>query len=474
MNADKAQQQQQQSQSNQAPEEPPPGGNADTGPIPELPVMADAAATAASEAALQKAADFAHQYAPAATQRVMQAWNRVLALQRKATQDPDGALNLPRVFDKQMFELYEMRGMIMGPVLQTNKLREHEADVVTGTAQQDMSRVEALTPRSNEIMKRASAIGEEYQACMAKCNAQPKGIGDCMGACNARQNQELAANQHDDAQLQYEVCLINKDQFDTMYAQEYKVWKPFSDSLRAGSRDLYAFSQPVIDEIWAPALNEYEQAARDLEVMTLYQQVADEAVGLAQIGKQYRNLKCIPPPPLLPPKVAGNPALKTTQPNCPLQPPLKIKLLGFGMELDCEKVKLEAGEVLRVKVERNFVKKESAVWVGMGADLSAAASINDLADPAHGKTWEAPGAKTSAGISAEVGVGVRFNDSGAVQDVNLTSKVSASISVAGVGAQVSASGVISLEDGANLDAKASASASPLKLPGDLSVSLPRK
>jgi hypothetical protein len=47
-----------------------------------------------------------------------------------------------------------------------------------------------------------------------------------------------------------------------------------------------------------------------------------------------------------------------------------LDFVVFKMELGCDYVKISRGELLRLEVERNFVKKPKAVWVGVGATAS--------------------------------------------------------------------------------------------------------
>jgi hypothetical protein len=84
---------------------------------------------------------------------------------------------------------------------------------------------------------------------------------------------------------------------DTDYAQYFKIWKQYSDYSRASSRDLYAYSQPIIDQIWVPSLNQLMQATRELTVLSLYTEDAGFANSLAEIAKGYNDLQCIPPEP---------------------------------------------------------------------------------------------------------------------------------------------------------------------------------
>jgi hypothetical protein len=122
------------------------------------------------------------------------------------------------------------------------------------------------------------------------------------------------------------------------------------------------------------------------------------------------------------------------------------------MELGCDHVKLSGGEILRVEVERNFVKKSTAFSLGVGAaaslpgiDLGGGGSLGD-----NGKSWSPPGTSATANVTAQVMVSVRISDSGVVEDVGLKSTVQASGSVGPLSGAIGVSGTISLENGPNV------------------------
>jgi hypothetical protein len=117
------------------------------------------------------------------------------------------------------------------------------------------------------------------------------------------------------------------------------------------------------------------------------------------------------------------------------------------MELGCDHVKISGGELLRFEVERNF-GKDTAFWVGVGASASASTyniGGNNLGD--DGQEWKPPSMPVKFDITAQILVGVRVNDSGAVVDGGIKSTVSATGNVGPLNGALGVTGSVTLENG---------------------------
>ena len=115
------------------------------------------------------------------------------------------------------------------------------------------------------------------------------------------------------------------------------------------------------------------------------------------------------------------------------------------------KVKISGGEILRVEVERNFVTKSTAVWVGVGLTASLpSVSLGGGSLGDTGKSWAPPGLSAGASATAQSMIGVTFNGSGAVDDVAVKSTVQASGNVCTLSGSVGVSSGLSLENGPSL------------------------
>jgi len=403
-NAQQAEQQQQQS-SNQPPPSFPPSGSLDSSPLPELPASADPQATLGSAPAFQQATTYADKEMQAAMQRMQDAQARVLAIGRRAQIDPDGTINLPRVFDKQLFEYRQIAMLTVGASLRgINHTMQPAIGVIERTGQQTMSQILADQQKLDET-----------------------------------------------GYTEYKDCKLIKQMLDTDYAQNFKIWKQFSDTARASSRDLYAYSQPIIDQIWVPSLNELVQANREWAVLALYKEDANYATALAGIARGFNDLKCVEPQPPPPPKTIKDPTLTRKKPDCPLNPPLIVNLVAVKMVLGCDVVKISGGEILQVEVEHNFGTKTTAFSAGVGVSASVPSISfggDSLGD--NGKSWTPPSGTPTAEAGAQLMATVRLTESGAVDGLSFKSSVQASGSVGSLSGAIGMTGTVSLENGANV------------------------
>jgi tetratricopeptide (TPR) repeat protein len=441
--AQQAQQQQQQN-STEPPPSFPPSGSEDSSPLPELPATADPQATLGSAPAFQQAMTYANTQMQTAMQRVQDAQARVLAIGRRAQIDPDGTINLPRVFDKQLFEYRQIAMLTMGASQSgLNQTMQSAIGVIEPTNQQTMKQILADQPNyiaiSNQLRGEEEETIEELRIVLSGGTVAPHAKPSALDT------------QLQDTEKEYKDCKLVKGMLETDYAQHFKIWKQFSDTARASSRDIYAYSQPVIDQIWVPSLNELVQAQRELAVLMLYKDDAGYAAALADLAKGYNDLKCVEPQPPKPPKTVKDPTLTKKEPDCPLNPPLNLNLVVAKLELGCEKVKISGGEILRVEVERNFVTKSTAVWVGVGLTASLpSVSLGGGSLGDTGKSWAPPGLSAGASATAQSMIGVTFNGTGAVDDLAVKSTIQASGNIGTLAGSVGVSSGLSLENGPSL------------------------
>jgi hypothetical protein len=442
-----------QQDSNEPPPSFPSSGSGDSSPLPEMPVTADPQETLGSEPAFQQAFNFADKEVQAANARWQDAQARVSAINRRAQIDPDGTIDLPRTFDKQIFEYHQIVMLTVGTVSQVSFPTLQQAMGVIGPLNeqtfQEVAGVDAETLL--RLQKEQLADQEAHSDAFKRIVMQ--GLPSAAEAAaitaeNARYEAQLAPLKQQGDDLAYKDCKLIKGNLETNYAQWFKVWKQYSDSSRASSRDFYAYSQPILDQIWVPSLNELMQADRELHVLALYRFDAQGALVVAGLAKGIKDLKCIEPVPPKPPKTIKDPTLTKKEPDCPLNPPIRLGLGAMKMELGCDHVKISGGEILRVEVERNFDRKDTAFWVGVGASASASTyniGGSNLGD--NGQGWTPPSSPVNFDVTAQILVGVRVNDSGAVVDGGIKSTVSATGNVGPLSGALGVTGSVTLENG---------------------------
>jgi len=419
---------QKQQDSTEPPPSFPPSGSDDSSPLPEMPATDDPQATLSNVAAFQQAMTYSDKATQAATARVLDAGNRMLAIIRHAQIDPDGTINLPRTFDKQLFEYGEIVKLTTG--------RPYGLDQ---TVQQAGAAIDTVNkPISEQIKGEIPHIME---------------LANEMNAAIAAQNSAREAEiQYEEDQISFRECKLSKQMLDNEYVQHYKIYKKSSDFYRSSSRDLYAYSQPIIDQIWVPSLNEWVQASRELAVVIPYGTSARYANSLADIARGMNALKCVEPQPPPPPKTIKDPTLTKKEPDCPLKPPLNLNFVVAKMELGCDHVKISGGEILRVEVERQF-GKSTTVWVGLGVTGSLpglGASDESLGVSENNKSWSPPGVSVGASATAQTLVGFRIGPDGQLDDVMLKSTVQVGGNIGPVSGALGVTGAISLENGPSI------------------------
>ena len=419
--------QQQQQKSTEPPPSFPPSGSEDSSPLPDLGATTDPQETLGNIPAFQQAMTYSDREIQAATARVLDAGNRVMAIIRHSQIDPDGTINLPRVFDKQLFEYGQIVKLTIGANYGLDETVQGAIGVMQPAAKEAADQVVAETPHFMELLKEQEA------------------------ARDAGNDARVAELQYEMDKITFRWCKLNKNTLEIDYAQHFDIYKKSSDFYRASSRDLYADSQPIIDQIWVPSLNEWVQAGRELAVLIPYTTSAHYANSLAEIARGINNLKCIEPQPPKPPKTIKNPTLTKKEPDCPLNPPIRLGFGAFKMELGCDHVKISGGELLRVEVERNFVRKDTAFWVGVGASASASTyniGGGNLGD--NGQGWTPPSSPVNFDITAQILVGMRVNDAGAVVDGGIKSTVSATGNVGPLSGALGVTGSVTLENGPDI------------------------
>ena len=417
----------QQQSSNEPPPSFPPSGNEDSSPLPDLGATTDPQETLGNLAAFQQAMTYSDKEIQAATARALDAGNRVMAIIRHSQIDPDGTINLPRTFDKQLFEYGQIVKLTIGVNYGLDQTVQGAIGVMGPAAKQAADQLMAEMPGFQQLEKEQDA------------------------ARDAGNDARVAELQYEMDKITFRWCKLNKNTLEIDYAQHFKIYKQSSDFYRSSSRDLYAYSQPIIDQIWVPSLNDWVQASRELYVLTPYKLSAQYANSLAEIARGINNLKCIEPVPPKPPKTIKDPKLTKKEPDCPLNPPIRLGFGALKMELGCDHVKISGGEILRVEVERNFDRKDTAFWVGVGASASAS-SYNigggNLGD--NGQGWTPPSSPVNFDVTAQFLVGVRVNDAGAVVDGGIKSTVSATGNVGPLSGALGVTGSVTLENGPDI------------------------
>lgn len=155
---------------------------------------------------------------------------------------------------------------------------------------------------------------------------------------------------------------------DILFAGSYKSLSTLQSQLKKTAHDYYAFTNPILNKIYPPALNELYNLHREAKVLSAEQALASQALGLAEDAEKYYELQCIEPQTPTPSDAEieeTNAPVKKPE-KCPLGDGLKGGVGAFSFELTCTFVKVSGGEGILASVKRDFIKHETTLWAAVG------------------------------------------------------------------------------------------------------------
>lgn len=226
--------------------------------------------------------------------------------------------------------------------------------------------------------------------------------------------------------LLFQMCKLQKKDLESSFSAACKNYALVSGAMKEAISDFYAFTNPTIERMYAPSLNEYYNLFRELAVLSHLKIAAGFAVGIPPVANQLNELVCVEPKPPRPPSPPADPSLPTKEKK---ECPLGENGIGGGIgplsfELSCEHVKLSGGEGILWSVKRDFNKHETTLWGGVGAKGEYGSG--------------------NVSLEATLGMEITLGQGDSVKDVAFTSSVKA-----GVGglAEGEVSGRFALEGG---------------------------
>jgi tetratricopeptide (TPR) repeat protein len=396
--------------------------------IPELPVFD-------SKGKMEQAGAILNNYSEKLDSRIGALQELYLSLGKivsqqsaKANQNPDNSIVFSRDFSKELFMLQDIYELLWGESSNWAKKVDEAKNLLAkihAMVEQDAPIMLQMTEKGVQLNLEAIQLQEllnkEVEAC---------GTNDlCIKKAEAKYNKAMAPITTEMDQLEFRICKLSKSEMDVSFANACKAWKIVSDELKSNSLDYYAFTNPIVEKIYAPSLNELQNVYRELVVLSAQKYVLGIASGLPDDVKSYNELKCVEPEPPQAASTVKDPKLpKIEKAPCPLgEQGFNFGLGGISFKLNCERAEISGGEGFLWSAKRDFGKQQTIVWGAVGAK----------AEYGYGNlTGEA-----SVGVEVTIG-------KGAVQDVALTSSVKA-----GLGGLVEGevSGRLSLEDGASIE-----------------------
>jgi hypothetical protein len=318
----------------------------------------------------------------------------------RAQQDPDNSIVFSRDFSKEIFMFQETAILLFGENSNYGKALKAGTEAAGKTSDLIMKDVPLMTQlgeRHNRLNIRLMELMKEEIAC---------GDND---ACIAEVTKRMVPVKAEISEVEYEICLLQKGELDINYTGLHKLYKGVYDAFKEAAYDFYTFTNPVLEKVYAPSLNELMNTYRELVILTHLQNVVGMGMELPGIAQQYDELKCVEPqPPDATSEIKDPEIPKKDKKPCPLGE----KGIGggvgvFSFELGCDHVKISGGEGLLWSIGRDFKKYETTFWGGVGVQ----------GDYGHG----------NIDVEANIGVGVTIGQGDVVKDVALTSSVKAGL-----------------------------------------------
>lgn len=397
-------------------------GNSGDVSVPEMPLFEKKEKTAGQK---ELVADYMARL-DARTQQLIDEYQSTLSVVRKqaerAAKDPDNAIVFRRDYAKELMQIEDITDVLFGKnsiygqsVMNGAKRLEQNSQLV----EKDLSAMQQHLDKSLRLQQELLKLAEEFSAC---------GDNDI---CKARVKAKIDPKVYEAEQEAYQICLLGKGEMDNSYSATCKTYREEYGAFKEAVSDYYAFTNPILERIYAPSYNELQNLYRQLFVLSHEKAVVGIGSGLPELAEKYNELKCVEPKPSDPPQTPLDDSKlpKKKEKDCPLGKGINQGVGAISFELDCEHVKLSGGEGILWSVSRDFIKHETKVGVGVGAQ----------------GTYGNGNVTGEAKVMVEVTVG----QNGAIKNAELSSSVKA-----GLGGLIEGevTGRVSLEGGPSVEA----------------------
>ena len=320
--------------------------------------------------------------------------------QARAMEDPGNSLVYRCDFNAEMMHFEDITLLLFGETSNFGKAKQEghrlQAEAFGKVAADIMPEMPELVEKLNRLnYNRFLPLEEEYGKC-----------GD-NELCKAEVQKKIDAVKFEMDQVVFRMCKLSKQQMDMQIPAYGKSNTMTAQTLKEAARDYYAFTDPVLERIYAPALNEFYNLYRETIIFNEYQLLTRNLIAMSEISRQYMELKCVEPelPALADPEITDHIPEKKNKP-CPLgEKGIGLGVGALSFELGCTHVKISGGEGFLFSVKRDFAKHETTLWAGVGAKSSAGV----------------------VSVEASVGVELTVGNDNSVKDVAFTSTLKAGL-----------------------------------------------
>ena len=179
-------------------------GGFDSSPLPELPVYETPEMTEGAEASLHQQSEFADKRVQELVNKLNSLHSRLLDLSRRAQIDPEGAIDFPRVFDKQIFEFGEIaRGTFAPAVKSAAPQLEQMGKVISSTGEQTLGQASVDMQKTLELQQKQLDLMNQDLACIQSGADDDK-------VCKPRYQPQIDALDRQMQEIAYRVCKLNR------------------------------------------------------------------------------------------------------------------------------------------------------------------------------------------------------------------------------------------------------------------------
>lgn len=392
--------------------------------IPDLPVYENKGMMAGQEQSLKLYLTQLDAREQQLLSRLLSASERIRNQQLHASKDPDNAMVFQRDFSKELMQFSDVTMLLFGENSNYGRAAQEGSKLLENNAkrmEQHLPTVAQDQEKHLQMLEQMQVLFEEGMKC-----------GD-NEYCQKQVEAKIKKLQYEIDLLMFKMCRMQKGDMESSFSAACKNYALVSGALKEAISDLYAFTNLIIERMYAPSLNEYYNLYREMIALSHLKIAAGFAAGIPPLANQLNGMICVEPEPPQPPVPPADPTLPAKEKK---ECPLGEKGIGGGIgvlsfELSCEHVKLSGGEGILWSVKRDFNKHETSIWGGVGV--------------------KGEYGRGNATVEANVGMEVTFGQGDAVKDVAFTSSVKA-----GVGglAEAEISGRFALEGGPSVDASA--------------------
>lgn len=399
-------------------------GNSEGVELPDLPVYEDIGKMAGQEQSLTRYLSGLDARKRQLTSDLLEVSERIRNQQMRAAKDPDNALVFPRDFSKEIMQFADITELLFGEQSNYGQAQQQGAKLLENNG----SLLEQHLPTIMQLMEQSLRLQEELTALFKKLEA----CGD-NEYCQKKVGAEIRQVQYKLDQVVFRICKEQKRDLEISLSAGYKNYSLISNALKEAIPDYYAFTNPIIERMYAPSLNEYYNLYREMTTVIHLEIAAGLALSLPGYADQLNRMVCVEPEPPEPPRDVSDPTLPSKKKkDCPLgENGIGGGIGPLSFELSCDHVKLSGGEGILWSVKRDFNKHETTIWGGVGV-----------------KGEYGRGTITA---EAAMGVEITIGQGDAVKDVAFTSNVKAGL---GGLAEGEVGGRFALEGGPAVDATA--------------------